>query len=70
MCAGLSGDVVELGFGSGPNLGAMPAEVTRILAVEPSDVAWRLSERRRSAGSRPALTAVAASVTAMSGQRG
>ena len=49
VCADLTGTVVELGFGSGPNLEAMPAQVSQLLAVEPSDVAWRLSARRRAA---------------------
>ena len=50
VCAGLAGDVVELGFGSGRNVPHYPPAVRRVLAVEPSDVAWRLSEpRRRSA---------------------
>jgi ubiquinone/menaquinone biosynthesis C-methylase UbiE len=44
--AGLSGDVVEIGFGSGHSLVHYPPEVDRILAVEPSAVARRLAERR------------------------
>jgi SAM-dependent methyltransferase len=44
--AGLSGDVVEIGFGSGHNLAHYPAEVDRVLAVEPSAVARRLAEPR------------------------
>ena len=48
VCAGLSGRVVEVGFGSGLNLGALPAEVTSVDAVEPSDLAWSRSARRRS----------------------
>ncbi|WP_020141683.1 class I SAM-dependent methyltransferase [Terracoccus sp. 273MFTsu3.1] len=46
-CAGLHGEVVELGFGSGLNVGLYPAAVTRIVAVEPSDVAWELGAQRR-----------------------
>ena len=46
-CRGLRGDVVELGFGSGNNVGLYPAEVTRITAVEPSDVGWDLGAERR-----------------------
>lgn len=46
-CAGLHGEVVELGFGSGANLGLYPVEVTRIVAVEPSDVGWGLGARGR-----------------------
>jgi SAM-dependent methyltransferase len=46
-CAGLSGRVLELGFGSGLNLTHLPPEVASVGAVEPSDTGWRLSERRR-----------------------
>jgi ubiquinone/menaquinone biosynthesis C-methylase UbiE len=48
--AGLSGDVVEIGFGSGHNLAHYPAEVDRILAVEPSAVARRLATPRLAPG--------------------
>lgn len=47
VCAGLSGRVLELGFGGGLNLVHLPAEVEAIGAVEPSDAGWRLSEKRR-----------------------
>lgn len=51
VCAGLSGRVLELGFGSGLNVGSYPLAVTRVDAVEPSDLGWRMSEaRRRGAG--------------------
>ncbi|GAA4772017.1 class I SAM-dependent methyltransferase [Actinomycetospora chlora] len=40
------GEVVELGFGSGPTLPLYPAGVTRVRAVEPSAVARRLGARR------------------------
>lgn len=53
VCAGLTGRVVELGFGGGANLEVMPPEVTRIVAIEPSDVAWQLSEKRRAASTVP-----------------
>ena len=46
---GLSGTVLELGFGSGLNLPHYPAPVTRILGVEPSATAWRLAGQRISA---------------------
>ena len=46
-CAGLTGTVLELGFGGGLNLRHLPATVTRVDAVEPSDRGWALSERRR-----------------------
>jgi ubiquinone/menaquinone biosynthesis C-methylase UbiE len=49
---GLSGEVVEIGFGSGHNLAAYPAEVSIVNAVEPSAVA------RRQAASRIAASAI------------
>ena len=45
-CAGLAGTVVEIGFGSGRNAPHYPPAVTRVLAVEPSDVALRLGRDR------------------------
>ncbi|MEJ8642226.1 class I SAM-dependent methyltransferase [Streptomyces sp. MS1.HAVA.3] len=46
VCAGLSGEVVEIGFGSGHNVPFYPPGVTGVAAVEPSDVAWRLAAER------------------------
>lgn len=46
-CAGLSGTVLELGFGGGLNLRHLPSQVTRLDAVEPSDRGWALSQHRR-----------------------
>src|SRR5690242_18955459 len=46
VCAGLSGEVVEIGFGSGSNVPFLPAGVTGVAAVEPSDVAWKLARKR------------------------
>ena len=46
QCAGLKGDVLEIGFGSGLNLSHLPPEVTSIWTVEPSAVALKLAEKR------------------------
>ena len=46
-CAPLRGEVLEIGFGSGPNVRSYPAAVTSVAAVEPSDVGWRLSAAGR-----------------------
>ena len=45
-CAGLHGDVIELGFGSGLNVAYYPPEVTGVWIVEPSAVALKLAEAR------------------------
>jgi SAM-dependent methyltransferase len=63
VCAGLSGDVVEIGFGSGRNVPFYPDGVTRVDAVEPVDAAWRL------AGARLAAAGVAVRRTGLDGQR-
>lgn len=52
-CTGLTGRVVEIGFGSGLNIRWCPPAVTSISAVEPSDVAWSISERRRERSTLP-----------------
>ncbi len=53
VCAGLAGDVLELGFGSGLNLPWYPAGVTSVAAVEPSDLSWRLAADRLAATAFP-----------------
>jgi len=53
VCAGLEGDVVEIGFGSGPNVSFYPAAVTHVDAVEPSDVGWKLAGKRLEAAKVP-----------------
>jgi ubiquinone/menaquinone biosynthesis C-methylase UbiE len=45
-CAGLEGDVVEIGFGSGLNIPFYPAGVTKVSAVEPADIGWKLAQKR------------------------
>lgn len=50
VAAGLFGEVVEIGFGSGLNVEAYPDEVEIVFAVEPADVARRLAEPRIAAG--------------------
>jgi ubiquinone/menaquinone biosynthesis C-methylase UbiE len=52
-CAGLTGRVLELGFGTGLNVRWYPSEVTSVTAIEPSDVGWRMSEKRRARTSVP-----------------
>lgn len=63
VCAGLRGDVVEIGFGTGQNVPHLPSQVTRLLAVEPSRLSVRL------AGSRIADSRIPVEVAGLDGQR-
>lgn len=53
VCAGLSGKVLEIGFGSGLNIEKYPEAVESVAAVEPSDAAWQMSADRRAASPTP-----------------
>lgn len=46
LCAGAAGVVLDVGFGSGPNLEHYPAAVSEVLAADPSDLAWALARPR------------------------
>ena len=46
VCAGLSGDVIEIGFGSGHNVPYYPSTVRSVTAIEPSDLGWKLAGER------------------------
>jgi ubiquinone/menaquinone biosynthesis C-methylase UbiE len=46
VCAGLTGDVVELGFGSGLNVPHYPTTLGGVWAIDPSEVGLRLACRR------------------------
>lgn len=53
VCAGLTGEVLEIGFGSGHNVRHYPFSVTSVTAVEPSDVGWRKAADRVAAAPVP-----------------
>lgn len=57
VCAGLRGDVLEIGYGSGLNLPHLPREVAGVWAIEPSATALRLGEARRAASAVPVVVA-------------
>src|SRR5436309_1226801 len=53
VAGGLSGEVLEIGFGSGLNLPYLPSSVTRLRAVDPSGQAAKLARERIEASSTP-----------------
>jgi SAM-dependent methyltransferase len=57
VCSGLSGDVLEIGYGSGLNQPHLPTAVTGVWAIEPSVTGLRLGEARRAASAVPVVVA-------------
>ena len=55
LCAGVEGDVLEIGFGSGHNLGFLPAGVRELSAVEPSERARRYAAKRVESSAVPVV---------------
>ena len=53
VCAGLQGEVLEIGFGTGLNLPHVPPSVTRLYAVEPAALAVGLAAERIEASPVP-----------------
>jgi SAM-dependent methyltransferase len=53
VCEGLHGRVVELGFGSGLNVPHYPDAVSSVVAIEPSDLGWKLATERVADSSVP-----------------
>jgi SAM-dependent methyltransferase len=53
VAAGLSGEVVEIGFGSGLNVEHYPTRVTRVLAVDPASTGRKLAADRVAASPVP-----------------
>ena len=51
VCESLSGEVLEIGFGTGLNLPHLPASVTRLLAVDPLESGRQLAADRLAASS-------------------
>jgi ubiquinone/menaquinone biosynthesis C-methylase UbiE len=53
VCAGLTGSVLEIGFGSGTNIEHYPSSVRHLYAVEPAALSRRLARKRIEASSIP-----------------
>ena len=63
LCNELAGEVVEIGFGTGLNVPYYPAAVTRVVAVEPSELCMRI------AAPRIARSAVPVEMGGLTGER-
>ena len=53
VAAGLDGEVLEIGFGSGLNIPFYPATITRLWAVDPAAVGRKLAAKRAAASAVP-----------------
>ncbi|MEV7592886.1 class I SAM-dependent methyltransferase [Streptomyces sp. NPDC089922] len=53
VCAGLTGEVVEIGFGTGRNVPHYPPGLTSVAAIEPSDTGWARAAERIAASPVP-----------------
>lgn len=53
VCSELSGEVLEIGFGSGRNVPHYPDTVTRVLAVDPATLGRKLAADRLAASPTP-----------------
>ena len=53
VAAGLSGEVLEVGFGSGPNVPYYPDAVTRVRAIDPATKGRKLARKRLAASRVP-----------------
>ncbi|GAC56590.1 hypothetical protein GOHSU_08_01180 [Gordonia hirsuta DSM 44140 = NBRC 16056] len=49
----LAGSVIEVGFGSGLNVGCYPPAVTQVTAIEPADLGWQRAQQRIAASPIP-----------------